>query len=208
MKRSIFIFITLLMVSMAAMAQKGSMYLGGTVGYSSSTDKSPAGFKTVSSSWSFAPEAGTFLQDDIQLGFVLGLSGSSVKDDNGKISSSSGFSPTIYTRKFFKITDNFSAFAGLYFNYISNKFTSYSGLSSVESTSSGIGLRLGAGVAYALSPRFTAVGQYGVLGYQSVKDKVAGVDAGTTSGFNFGVNTVGTGSVFNVGLYYTLKTAE
>jgi len=57
-----------------------------------------------------------------------------------------------------------------------------------------------------LSPRFTAVGQYGVLGYQSVSNKVAGNNAGSTSSLNFNVNTVGTGSVFNIGLYYTFKT--
>lgn len=209
MKKISFVIITMLMMSMAAMAQQGSWYLGGTVGYSSTTDKAPAPstFKTTSSSWSFAPEAGTFLKDDIQLGFALGLSGSSQKDTGGKIGSTSGFSPTIYMRKFFKVTDNFSVFTGVYLNYISQKSTDYTVSPSVESTTSGVGLRLGAGVAYALSPRFTAVGQYGILGYQSTTDKVAGVSSGTTSSFNFGVNTVGTGSVFNIGLYYTIKKA-
>ena len=74
---------------------------------------------------------------------------------------------------------------------------------------------MGIGVAYALSPRFTAVGQYGLMGYRSVSNKVGGNDAGSDSSFNFGVNTVGSsslsfgsGTVFNVGIYYTFKTAQ
>lgn len=200
--------------SITLMAQQGSWYVGGVVGYSSSTAKSSTGFKNTSSSWAFAPEGGTFLKDDIQLGLALGISGSSLKNDNGKISTSSNISPTLYSRKFFKITDNFSTFTGLYLNFSSGKTTNYTP-ASVESTDSGIGLRLGVGIAYALSPRFTAVGQYGLMGYQSVSSKVAGNDAGSNSSFNFGVNTVGSstlsqgngsGAVFNIGIYYTFKT--
>src|ERR1041385_8788440 len=157
MKRSLLILSAMLMMSMAAMAQKGSFYLGGSVGYSSSTDKPTGGVNTVSTSWSFAPEPGTFLKDDIQLGLALGLSGSSVKVANNKMQTSTTFSPTVYTRKFFKLTDNFSLFAGAYLNYLSGTSTDYTSSPSVKTTESGIAIRLGAGVAYALSPRFTAV---------------------------------------------------
>ena len=196
------------MMSMAAMAQKGSWYVGGTVGFNSTTDKAaaPSTNKDVTTSWSFAPEAGTFLKDDIQLGFALGLSGSTDKVNGTKTTSTFGFSPMVYSRKFFKITDNFSAFAGVYLKLISDKTTTYTGATSVENKTSGIDLHLGAGVAYALSPRFTAVGQYGLLGYQSTTDKTGGVSNGTSSSFYFGANTIG--PVLNVGLYYTLKKAE
>src|SRR5258706_10545778 len=117
-------------MSIGAMAQKGSWYLGGTVGFNSTTNKAPAPStnKDVTTSWSFAPEAGTFLKDDIQLGFALGLSGSTNKTNGTKTSSSFGFSPTVYSRKFFKLTDNFSAFAGVYLKLISDKSTTYSGV--------------------------------------------------------------------------------
>jgi len=67
-------------------------------------------------------------------------------------------------------------------------------------------------MAFALSPRWTAVGQYGQLGYTSVKFKQDGTETSKESDFNFGVNTVGSssfvqgngsGAVFNIGLYYT-----
>ena len=181
-------------------------------GYASHTLKTPAGFKTTTSSWALGPEVGTFLKDDIQLGFVLGLGGSSVKDDNKKIYTITNFSPTAYVRKFFKLTDNFSTFAGFYVNYSTGTITDYTVIPSVDQTQSGIGLRLGVGIAYALSPRFTAVGQYGLMGYQTLTSKQAGTTTGTDSSFNFGVNTVGSstlsqgngsGAVFNIGLYYT-----
>lgn len=212
MKRAMLI-LPLIVASIVTMAQQGNWYLGGVVGFASNTNKSPSGFKTTTSGWAFAPEGGTFLKDDIQLGLALGLSGSSDKNDNGKISTSSSFSPTVYVRKFFKVTDNFSMFSGFYLNYTSGKSTDYTVTPNTESTDSGVGLRLGVGVAYALSPRFTALGQYGLMGYQSTTSKVGGNNAGTESSFNFGVNTVGSstlsqgngsGAVFNIGLYYTI----
>lgn len=202
-----------ILAALVASAQKGSWYVGGVVSYASETSKTPTGFTNTVSGWALGPEVGTFLKDDIQLGLYLGLSGSSEKDDNGDISSSSDFSPTVYGRKFFKITDDFSAFGGLYLSFISGSITTYTGGGgSNETKGSGVGMRLGVGVAYALSPRFTAVGQYGLLGYQSVSYKQNGNDAGSVSNFDFGVNTIGYGSqgqsggIFNIGLYYTFKT--
>src|SRR5258708_1281884 len=170
MKTVLFI-LTLVVSSFVAMAQKGNWYVGGVVGFASNTPKATNGFKNTSSSWAFGPEAGTFLKDDIQLGLALGLGGSSDKNDNGKISTSTNFSPTVYVRKFFKVTDNFSTFAGFYLNYSSGKTTDYTP-PLTESTQSGLGLRLCVGVAYAFSPRFTAVGQYGLMGYQSFTNKL------------------------------------
>jgi hypothetical protein len=211
MKRSLLLS-AFMLAALAAAAQKGSWYVGGVATYASETSKTPSGFTTTLSGWAFAPEVGTFLKDDIQLGLYLGLGGSSEKDDNGDISSSSEFSPTVYGRKFFKITDNFSAFGGLYLSLLSGTTKDYTGGGTNEYKGSGFGFRLGVGVAYALSPRFTAVGQYGLLGYQSVSYKQNGNDSGSVSNFDFGVNTIGygtngqSGGIFNIGLYYTFKT--
>ena len=206
----VFVFTTFLVS-----AQKGSWYIGGVVGVSSNTSETPAGFKTTSTDWAFAPEAGTFLADDIQVGVFLGIGGGSEKNDDEKLFKYSIVSPTIYARKFFKITDEFSTFAGGYINVLTGSSTDYSGGGTATSDESGFGFRLGVGVAYSLSPRFTAVGQYGLLGFQTTKSKFDGNDAGTDSSFDFGVNTVGygipnhgngSGAVFNIGIYYTLTT--
>jgi outer membrane protein len=196
----------------ASMAQKGSWYVGGLAGFSASTDKDATNnnLKTVYSSWAFSPELGTFLTNEVQLGFVVGLSGDTEKFDGEKRYQSFSFSPTLYGRYFFKITDNFSTFTGIYLQYISGNDKTFYGDYYREdelykTTHSGFGAKLGIGVCYALSPRFSILGQYGLLGWSSIgnKDK-DGNKLGTSSDFDFGVNTV-SGSVFNVGIYYTFK---
>ena len=209
MKKQIVVLI-MLGTSLIGFSQKGSWYIGGVGGYGSSTQEPVNGEKSVSNTWAFGPEVGTFLQNDIQLGFILGLNGSTQKNGDSKVSESSSFSPTIYVRKFKKITDNFSLFTGLYGNYISGTQKEFN--PDIETKGTGFGISLGVGMAYALSPRWTAVGQYGLLGYSSVKYKRNGNEVETDSDFNFGVNTVGSsnfvqgngsGAVFNIGLYYT-----
>jgi hypothetical protein len=209
------ILITLFLTSgLIVSAQQGSWYVGGVVGFNSSTSKTAAGFKTTYSDWAFAPEVGTFLKDDIQVGAFLGMTGASTKNDAGKLSSESSLSPTVYARKFFKVADNFSTFAGVYLTISTGSNTIYSGATSSKTDHFGFGTRVGIGVAYALSPRFTAVGQYGLFGFQTSKYKLEGEDAGSDSSFDFGVNTVGysspsqgngSGAVFNIGIYYTFK---
>jgi len=203
MKKAL-ILISMVVISSVSMAQQGSWYIGGLVGISSSTNEdASSGLKFKSSTWAFAPEFGTFLKDDIQLGIALGITGSKSTFDGDDQSKSIELDPTIYGRKFFKITDNFSTFAGLYLSFISETDTDYVP-ATVETKTSGFGARVGIGVAYGLSPRFTAVGQYGLLGFRSTKDKVDGDEVSTDTSFDFGVNTIG-GSVFNIGIYYTFK---
>jgi hypothetical protein len=202
MKKAL-IMISMVAISSMALAQQGSWYIGGLAGFSSSkSEDSGSGVESVSTSWAFSPEIGTFLRDDIQLGLALGIGGSKYAVDGDDVSKSTQLDPTVYGRKFFKITDNFSTFAGLYLRLISEKFTDVG--PDIETTTNGFGARVGVGVAYALSPRFTAVGQYGLLGFQSTKDKVDGDEVSTDTDFDFGMDTTG-GSVFNIGIYYTFK---
>ncbi len=210
MKKAIFALSFLSIVSIG-FAQEGSWYIGGVAGYGSNTYKPTNGTEQKTNSWAFGPEIGTFLKKDVQLGFILGLNGSTEKYGENNKTTSSYFAPTVYVRKFKAVTDQFSCFTGLYFNYATGKIDD----DGDESTGSGFGVNLGIGIAYALSPRFTAVGQYGVLGYSTTTYKHEGEKYATENDFNFGVNTVGnssfvqgngSGSVFNIGLYYTFNT--
>ncbi len=207
-----FLLLMIVFVSAFTYGQKGSWYLGGVAGYGSSTWDPTNGEKSTSNTWAFGPEVGTFLQNDIQLGLILGLDGSTAKVGGEKTGESSSFAPTIYARKFKKITDNFSLFSGLYLGYVSG--TSKGFTPETKTTSSGVNISLGVGMALALSPRWTAVGQYGLLGYTSTTQKQDGSKTGMESDFKFGVNTVGSsnfvqgngsGAVFNIGLYYTFS---
>ena len=101
-------------------------------------------------------------------------------------------------RRFFKITDNFSTFAGIVGSYTTGSVeeNGYSG----DVCGSGVNLSIGA--AYALSSRFTAVAQYGLFGYTTQTIEFDGYER-TESNFGLNVNTLG--PVFNVGIYYTFK---
>jgi hypothetical protein len=205
-----FILFFLVALATVSLAQKGSWYVGGLLGYGSTTDKDSTGNKAITSTWAVSPEIGTFLTKSVQLGLVVGLDGSTEKYKGQKTYTSFSFCPTLYSRYFFKITDLFSVFTGLYLNYFSgtDKYYTYPSGSEVvtKGTNSGFGARLGIGMAFALSPRFTAVAQYGLAGYSSITYKNdKGNKINTESSFDVGVNTVGTGSVFNIGLYYTFK---
>src|SRR6187549_1947125 len=120
-----FLLLMIVLISSITYAQKGSWYIGGVAGYGTNTQEPTNGTKTVTSSWAFGPEIGTFLKNDIQLGFILGLNGSTEKNDGDKTTEFFGFSPTVYVRKFKKVTDNFSLFSGLYFNYLSGESTDF-----------------------------------------------------------------------------------
>lgn len=214
MKKTL-ILISMVALSSVAVAQKGSWYIGGLAGFASHTDKNTDDKKDITKSWALAPEVGTFLKDDIQVGIALGITGSSEEFDGDDVEKSTSIAPTIYGRKFFKATDNFSVFTGLYLSYLGGSQKDFTSGDEIKTTQSGFGARIGVGIAYALSPKFTVVGQYGLLGFESVSYETEGNDAGSMSGFDFGVNTVGgstltqgngSGSVFNIGIYYTFMT--
>ncbi len=214
MKKTIFLF-AFIAIAMVSTAQKGSWYVGGLVGYNISTEKPEAdnADKTVSTNWNMNPEFGTFITNTLQIGFVGGLSGYARKVGDNMDYSSLSVNPSVYVRNFYKITDNFSVYAGVYINYLNGirKYYDYSTGSKVETKKSqnGFGARLGIGIAYALSPRFTVMGQYGLAGFSTIvyKDN-DGNKTSTDTNLDFGINTVGSGTAFNVGVYYTFAKGK
>jgi outer membrane protein len=208
MKKTIF---TLAFIAFAitVLGQQGSWYLGGAVGYSSQTDKDAddSDNKTITSSWTFNPEFGTFLSDRFQLGITLGVGGSSRKVGDNKDYSRSNFSPTVYVRHFYPITEKFSAYGGVYLGLVTGSQKNYEyedgNETEYKTSMSGFNGRVGTGISYAIAPRFTIMGEYGLLSFSSVGYKNNDGDkTHTESDFGFGVNTLGT--VFNVGIYYTI----
>ena len=191
--KSIFFILICLFASSVGYAQKDSWYIGGQLGFNSRTEKNTGSSDVTTTTWSVAPEVGTFLQNNLQLGFALNLGGS-----NSTNTSETTFSPVIYLRRFYPVGDKFSLFTGIVGNFTagSTKVNSQSG------TLSGWGLNLSLGAAYAVSKTFTVVGQYGLFGYsyESVK-----FDSTKNSISNFGLNVNSLGPVFNVGIYWTFK---
>jgi Outer membrane protein beta-barrel domain len=189
----IFTFLVFLFAASVTYSQKGSWYLGGQLGYNSTTEKNTGSSDVTITTWSVAPEVGTFLQNNLQLGFALNLGGS-----NSTNTSQTTFSPVLYLRRFYKVGDNFSLFTGIVGNFTTGSTKEYN----LSGTISGWGLNLSLGAAFAVSKTFTVVGQYGLFGYSYKSTKY---DAVKNSVSNFGLNVNSLGPVFNVGIYWTFK---
>src|SRR5580765_5351047 len=145
MKKQLLVLM-IVFTSAISYAQKGSWYIGGVGGYGSNSQEPTSGEKTTTNTWAFGPEIGTFLQNNIQLGFIIGLNGSSEKTGDSKTSESSSFAPTIYVRNFKKITDNFSLFTGLYAGYLSGTEKDFVP-NETKMTGSGFSISVGVGMA-------------------------------------------------------------
>jgi hypothetical protein len=164
----------LLAVSTAVYAQAGSMYVGGGVGFTK------FGGDAEGSQFRFAPEVGTWLANDIQVGGVLGLLSNS--DVNPK--SQTGLA--LYGRKWFSQGEKFSVYYGAIGSF-------FSGKDQGDEKYNGLGLSLDVGFAYTLSDRWAIAGRAGAIGYQKN-------DGVSTIGFN-----LDNAPVFNFGIYYTFK---
>lgn len=194
--RFLALIIAVFLCSTEMQAQKGSWYIGGQAGYNSKTEKN-TGFSDIKTkNWAFAPEVGTFLENNLQLGVGVNLSGN--KAENGIDSTTTKFSPVVYLRRFFKMGDRFSTFVGL----VGTVTTGSVKAGTTKYDLGGWGANLSLGAAYALSSRFTAVGQYGFLGYSSQTIKRGSFKHEVN---DIGLNVNSLGPVLNVGLYYTFK---
>ena len=191
--KSIFTLLVLVFAASVTYAQKNSWYVGGQLGFNSRTDKSTGAADVTTTTWSVAPEVGTFLQNNLQLGFAVNLGGS-----NAPNVSAFTWSPVLYLRRFYPVGDKFSLFTGI----VGNFKTGSEKLNGEDGTVSGWGLNLSLGAAYGISKTFTLVGQYGLLGY-SYEEVKFGNEKSSTS--NFGINVNSLGPVFNVGIYWTFK---
>ncbi len=198
-----------LMVSTSAFAQKGSFYVGGQVGFSSSTTKVESTEVGSGSSWSFSPEFGTFLTNNVQLGVGFNVVGRTSETPNLSKSKSNSYGGTVYSRYFFgEGSKAFRPFVGVNVTALpgSEERTSFIGTTSATSKWDlfTFGANVNAGFAYALSPKVTVVGNLGVLGFESFSQKqdIANASKQTTNGFGFDLNSLG--NRFNIGLYLTL----
>lgn len=198
------------LVSLSATAQKGSWYLGGNAGLSSSQNKREVSGTSSdngkSTSWSFSPEFGTFLTNNVQVGIGLTLTGS--KSDNQStptpgINRNNSYGATLYSRYFFG-KEAFKPFVGINVSAAPGKSEYTFGASTSESKTFSFGANFNAGFGYAISKRFTTVGSFGFLGYSHLTSEQVGSNVkNKTSTFGLDAGTLG--HRFNVGFYYTIS---
>jgi len=198
-----------------AQAQKGSWYIGGNVGFSSSKDKTDVGGTSTdgpkTTTWTFSPEVGTWLSDKVQVGIGLTLGGSKLEGVDDGITTthtSSITGATLYGRYWFMPGSSFRPFIGLNISGLpgSEKVeTKGTVTTEVKYSTFDLGANINAGFGYALSPKFTVVGSFGFIGFESsstkLKDSNPEIKTTTTS---FGLDAGTLGNRFTVGVYYTL----
>lgn len=157
-------------VSTLGWAQKGTFYVGGAVGFNAGDNNTQI---------SLAPEVGTWLSDEIQVGGVVQFATNSDFDPKSRMGL------IAYGRKWAKVTDSFSLYYGLMADF-------HNGENQAGGSFDGFGINLDCGFAYALAPKWGIAGRAGTLGFSS-----------SNGSSYFGLN-VSNAPVFNLGIYYTL----
>jgi hypothetical protein len=213
-----FFLLALGLSTLAAQAQKGSFYIGGQAGFNSTSTDIENNGNTVTTSksnnYSFSPEIGTFLTNQVQLGVGFTFSGSRLETPSNAAtprytSSINRYGGTVYSRYFFG-EGNFRPFIGLNASVLPGNSTSeYSGVtgSTTKANTLDLGANLNAGFGYGLTKRVTLVGSFGTFGFQRTTSKQEGNNIKTTTD-NFGLNANTLGNLFNVGLYFTFISGE
>ena len=197
------------LAAISANAQKGSWYVGGNVGFNSQQSKMDVSGTTTDegklTSWTFSPEFGTFITDHVQLGLGVTATGSKFDNQNSTpgINKTTNLGATLYSRYFFG-KETFKPFVGINVLAAPGKTeNSLGGTITSETKDFTFGANVNAGFGYALSKRVTAVGSFGLLGYNHSSSKsVGGSTKYITS--SFGLNAGTLGNRFTTGIYYTL----
>ena len=208
----------LVLSSLAAQAQKGSFYIGGQAGFNSTSTNVENNGTTIvtskSNNYSFSPEIGTFLSNQVQLGVGFTFSGSrqetpATLNNTAFNTSINRYGGTVYSRYFFG-EGNFRPFLGLNASVLPGNSTSeFAGAAggTVRANTLDLGANLNAGFGYGLTKRVTLVGSFGTFGFQRTTSKQEGNNIKTTTN-NFGLNANTLGNLFNVGLYFTFISGE
>ncbi|MDF3028646.1 MAG: hypothetical protein K0S23_2953 [Fluviicola sp.] len=181
-----------------AFGQKGSWYLGGSTGISSIL-KQPRSIISKSASWSFSPEVGTFVSDQIQIGLGLTVSGYRNSFIPANILDNMQFGGRIYGRYVFGKA-SFKPFVGISTNYLGRASNLSSGFGSTGKLNI-FNVSLNAGFAYSVSPRFSIFGSVGVFGFTHSRTGFIKTPDQTSNNFSF--NSGAPGGRLTVGIYYT-----
>ena len=207
MKTKIILLSAFAFATLSVNAQKGSWYVGGNAGLSSSKNKYSNGTTTVegakSTNWIFSPEIGTFITNHIQLGIGATVAGNKTDNNSNPVNiyKNTSYGGTLYSRYFFG-KEAFKPFVGL--NVLAMSGGSKTTIGNVTSDGPDnftFGSNINAGFGYAISKRFTTVGSFGFLGFTSNTQK-SGNNKNTST--NFGLDAGTLGNRFTVGFYYTL----
>jgi outer membrane protein len=133
-----------------------------------------------SSSFEIAPQVGFFLTENIAIGGKLGYASMKAENAGGDTQDEAGFTVGAFGRYYFTPASKFSLFAQLGLDY-----SSMEDKLATDYTEAELGLGLGAGMNYFVSPNFSIEAGVAVLGYSS-NDNGGGSGVDKTNNFSFG----------------------
>lgn len=177
---------------------EGRWFIMGQAGYNSSHEGDVQ-------SYSFAPQIGTFVSEDIALGLGVGYIGSKEESENANVVNTNKESLLVVkplARKYWNVANNFFIFGELSvplgFGKITNETSLGNTTTSAEAKFTNIGVQLAPGLDYYLSDNWSLEATFGLLGWNSVKPK----DGDAANSFNFGLNS-GVDNGVKIGIKYT-----
>jgi len=208
MKKVLFSVVLALATTFGASAQ---LWIGGEVGFSSSTAKTDD-FKATASTFSIAPEIGYSINDNLGVGltFAFGTEGQKIGDADRESASAFAIAPFVQYKaiEFGK----FQLFARAAFQFESNTGAYELGeelddlWGDDKLKMSGFGVNIAPYMHYVINEKFNLVAKLNFLslGFASVTPKYDGEKGITISTFNFGVdaNNVANTGAFQLGFIY------
>mgnify|MGYP003635714751 CR=1 FL=1 len=173
------LMMSVLLISAVAFGQteKGSKYIGGGVGFSTSGGETDNGNTTVDaptfSTYNVSPSVGYFVADDLAVGLMLNVSGTKWKDDaNDSKNTTSTFGVSLFAKKYKSIVENFYVFgqANVGFGAGSSK-NENNGTSVDGPKTSSFFVGVAPGVEYFFSPKVSMSCSVGALSFVSSTEK-------------------------------------
>lgn len=212
MKKHLFLACTILSFATISQAQikKGSVLLGGSLGYSKQHSENGTNeneFKAVN----FTPTVGIAFKDNWIAGVSGGLSWSTSKSNSlTPRSEVDGYSAGVFVRRYAPLGKNFYLYGNAGFNY--SKLNREEVLNTDQSrdiVSKGVSLAITPGLAYAISKRFhleAYLNNLLSLNYQTTKTENLFLGGKTTTedkSFDFGTN-FSTSAPLSIGFRFIL----
>ncbi|MGC4102525.1 outer membrane beta-barrel protein [Ferruginibacter sp.] len=180
MKKVFVAALSLVLLTQAVNAQKGSVLLYGNLAVKSDKDAS----NSKSSSYSVTPGIGYQFADEWTAGINLGINGS--KDEigtSGNYNKTSGFLAGPFVRYTKSLGSIFSIFGHANFNYSSTKYKPFVGTST---TVNGFDINLFPAVGVNVSNGFALNFGFGGIDYTTAKADVSGANSSSSFSLTFG----------------------
>ncbi len=159
MKKNLTVLVCIIIVQLAkAQVQKGSLFLGGSVGISSSKTEADNGDKMSGTSWNISPQIGKAIQQNKVIGIEILAGGSNNKNTNslGNVFKNSGsqYGIGILYRQYFPIYKKWLFYgqtnAGVNF---SNSTISNSGIKLSKINAMGVNINASLGITYQVNKK-------------------------------------------------------